>query len=166
MRVLALDPSTTCTGWALLTGPRIETDTEQCGRIKPSSGKIPSWERVAEMASDLLRLIDDLTPTHIVIEWPSVHVRKDRRGRSSVGLSVYGTAPGAAYVACMMRGGFELHAVESSTWTRTMPRKEDRAIRLSGVSAWSRDADPKLDVCDAILMGQWWIERHAHARPV
>lgn len=158
--LLALDPSSTKTGYALLRRPHgevIEAGTLS-GRAKDAA-----IGRAMEMADCLIKLIAEARPDSIVIETPGVHAAGNpivKAKRAGKGLAVYGVAVGIIYRAAWQTG-VEVVPISAHEWTRRVS-KEKRARALQFTTASYRavaETDRGRDVADAIEMGQWWLKR-------
>ncbi len=172
MKILSLDPSSTCCGWAVLTGEK--PNLSGFGVLKaPSSAK--SLSRIDWLAggvAGLNGLVREERPDVVVMEWTSGKVH-GRIGRAS-GLAVLGQAQGAIRQA--VRGlGVRVETVSENEWTGSVP-KSTRARRVALEFASYRDFagdwlhggkclenDKGLDVADAIGLGVWWLRRHQYA---
>lgn len=150
MTILSLDPSSTLTGYALMSGDSIVS----AGLLKPHKRSAPARERVRHMAADLRVLIGELKPDRIVIEVSSGHVSKRHRG-SGAGLAVYGYAVG--YMAAIAHAaGLEVAEVEENEWTRGVPKPRRIATIAALYPSYRADRDRGGDMADAIGLGSWY----------
>ena len=94
--ILAMDPSSTKTGWALLD--RSE-HLLQGGILTPDKIRSEPQFRISAMCRDLRQLLGELDPETILIEITSGKVGRNRHGGSGAGLGVYGMAVGAIWQA-------------------------------------------------------------------
>lgn len=95
--ILALDPSSTCTGFATLDdGGGLVLD--QCGTIRPAEADLPG--RLLEIANDVRGLVCTLSPgSSVVIERPQTAGGPNRGGFARMGVMSacsYGAAFGVA----------------------------------------------------------------------
>lgn len=91
MSILALDPSSTVTGWAALrpSGQLIEA-----GLLQPESRRADSFDRVCALSQSLLELLEQIRPGTILVEWTKGKVGKHRHHGQGAGLAVYGCGVG------------------------------------------------------------------------
>src|SRR5581483_10736733 len=97
-RFLALDVSSTATGWAEFDLGQLRPWPIDFGRIlAPEGAGIPPWERVDYMADEVERLARERRPDFAVMEWSSGHAAHHvvKEGRSPAYLVVVGHAQGA-----------------------------------------------------------------------
>lgn len=170
--ILALDPSSTRTGYALGTGAG---QIVEAGYFTPVA-KSPAMERIRSMAGDLLELLDghEEELAGIVVEVCSGRPGSGSRRGASSSLAIYGMAAGAMWMASVMwgpgksatRGDVPVHAVTEQEWTRRVPKK-DRQLGIAGLFpqyAAAISQDGGADVADAIGLMRWWfIERAARS---
>lgn len=168
--ILAIDPSSTRTGFAVLNAR--DGTLVDAGAITPSHRRDNEQQRCSDQVSALRDLLDGLPKkrdtVNIVIEVPSGHVRGDLRRRGAGGsLMIYALAVGELRRACAdwcHDVGAELHCVRENEWThgqRKATRRRALALtepRYRAVAAQDRGAD----VADAIELGRWWIAKHAN----
>ena len=169
MNLLAIDPSSTRTGYAVMDdgsvggtvgGPPALID---CGYLTGRRKKDGYMTRIRAMGEDLDALLREHAPGVIVIEVSSGKVGR-RHGGGGAGLAVYGTAVGWLARACfdwIARSGGVLCPIEENEWTRG-EAKRVRAGRIAAIyPAWAAAlaADTGHDVADAIGLGVWWFNQ-------
>lgn len=158
--LFAIDPSTTSTGWAVLTaGGRLL----QAGIVTGSKQTDPAELRIAVICRDLGTLFDGWQPGTILIEWPSPHVGRRRHKGLGAGLAVYGAAAGALWWASLrwaeqQEPGVSVNAVSVDLWTRGVPKEDRLAAVAQQFPEYRGEADPGGDIGDAIGLGVWWIQ--------
>lgn len=161
MNVLAFDPSSRSTGYALmrLSG---EIDPLEVGCLRRPEGW-PSWLRVRCIHGDVRRLLERLSGKfeRIVVEVPGS--AQAGRMRSEFGTSgVYAASVGAV-LAESWRVGCPVVTVASDHWTRGGAgrgrRKGERLMALELVSRYKREDDRGGDAGDAIMLGCWYAMR-------
>ena len=154
--ILALDPSLTCCGWAVLTSRRQVAD---CGRILPGSSRKPLGQRLGFLGQELLEVAaHQPRMTDVIIEVPSGHVGRNRHKGGGAGLSLYGVAVG--YVIAIADQIGTVHLVNETEWTGGTP-KDQRVGLIKATTPEYRphaDRDPGGDIADAIALGQWWLQ--------
>lgn len=164
--ILALDPSSTCTGYALL---RSADDLAEAGRLRPGKTRDSAVHRITAMGVELAALIREWQPDEIVIEITSgkVGCRGRQRGMNGAGLAVYGMAVGYLWRVCLeQQDRFRppVYTVAENDWTRGVPKQQ----RAAGVALKYRNYrvidDPGGDVADAIGLGCWWLREAALRR--
>lgn len=166
-RILALDPSSTSTGYAVFDGRALS----RCGTLQ-SEFEAPLL-RCLDMADGVEGLFGSATDhvacahgaAHVIIEIPGVFARIGR----GAALATYGMAVGcvldrvqaAGYVA-----GQTLHGYTPGQWMKGMQTKEKRyrfARSLWPHVAWPAVTGRKTlnynnDAGDAALLGWWWMD--------
>lgn len=168
MLVVGIDPSMTCTGYAVLSGSCVL----DAGVIRPSG------KTLTERAHDLWRHCRDIVTTHrgavVVVELPAARgIPPDAQGfrrRSALTLPVYGIAVGIVLGAYWASPGARLIAVAADAWTRGMPstrgdpRKTGRVRlveQLYGLGRGGLGAPTVAgNVADAVLLARY-AERRA-----
>jgi hypothetical protein len=164
--ILAIDPSSSATGWALLdlAGRIIEG-----GIIKPDKLRAEPQFRIKSMAEDFRQLLNEFEPGIILIEITSGKVGINRNKGAGAGLGVYGMAVGYfwALTDCWFRqlpaeqqGQTEVVVVKENDWTRGVPKEDRIAAFACEFPAYNPADDPGGDVADAIGLGQWYIREY------
>ena len=164
--ILSLDPSSTRTGWALLSqGEQLL----QGGIIKPHKQKCEAQYRIAQMCKDLEQLLAEIEPETILLEWPSGHVGRKRHQGGGAGLSIYGAACGSLWRTCEhwirslppeQQSQTEVELVLESDWTRGIPKSDRIAGVASRFKEYDPAADPGGDLADAIGLGCWYLKEY------
>jgi hypothetical protein len=167
--VLALDVSSSVTGWAIVGG---SGKVEAFGRIAFSFRD--SLERIDQTVRSLEVILDPRkSPTlgRVVMEWQS-H-KHAARLLNAQGLAVLGQAQG--HVRQFLKGHFEAEQIETVSerdWNRSTNKQARGRLVYYVHEAYRKYAgewpaadegpenDPKLDVADAIGLGLW---RTGHA---
>ena len=160
--ILALDPSSTRTGYALLSE---QEKLLEAGFLSPRKRTDPAAERIAAMVEDLMGLLHTLEPAAVVIEWTTGKVGRRRHHGGGAGLAVYGVSLGALWqAACFyarMAGvGVRVELVAENEWTDGRPKAERTAAIARLYPQYQAERDPGGDMADAIGLGRWWIRRH------
>jgi len=165
--ILGLDASSTVIGYGALTTSRRFV---QAGLITPASRGDSSWNRVMSMGDDLGRLLNDLHPDVVLIEWTKGKVNERRHGGLGAGLAVYGCGVGFAAARALQwsieHPGSRVEPVLENDWTRGVAKK-DRQLAVAALcpeyGARIGD-DPGGDMSDGIGLAHWWLtERQARA---
>jgi len=164
MKILTLDPSSTCTGYSVqefITGCRDRLIEHGVMRLTGrGSSKADALTRIEAMAGDVRELVFEQAPHVIVVEMP-IGKQYSRSGHSS-GLAIWGVAAGAIWMAARS-AKFEntlMQAVGNTHWTKG--RLHDKGARQAWVQmAYPGQYDPArdtaaLDMSDAIALGLWW----------
>jgi hypothetical protein len=153
-RIAALDVSSTCAGFAVVTVAGL---VEHFGRAKPPAGW-DSVRRIDAISAGLSRELTGLGCSVCVMEWQS-H-KHAARLKNAQGLAVLGQAQGA--VREVMRGFGFIHGVvciSEREWTEGRPKQSRaRLVRLlcSNYARWADEhGDDGLDVADAVGLGLW-----------
>lgn len=157
-RILSLDPSSTSTGYALLSD-----DGQLCeaGLLKPDRSKDPAHERIGAMCRDLSTVLKVLHPGEIVIEWTSGKVGKKRHKGSGAGLAIYGAAVGAIWRTCeiWMQKNHKKSAVLlfENEWTRGRTKAGRIKDIIVQYPQYNYEIDPGGDVADAIGLASHFL---------
>lgn len=152
---LAVDPSSTCTGWAVL---ELDGTVSSHGTIRPPR-RAAVEARVDAMVDGVLDLLARYDPDTIVVEVPSGKVARRMAGHAA-GLTLYGYAVGRVVQACRMAApDAELVQVDEGTWTRGRRKAARAAVVAATVEEYRADDDRGMDAADAIGLGRWWRER-------
>lgn len=152
-KLLAFDPSSSCTGWAVGIRDGQEVNVHYAGRLKPP-GKIRGWDRIRWMGSAVGPIIREYRPARIIIEVPSGKVGYGHGGGGS-GLAVYGAAAGVVDYECVERlGADKVHAITELEWARGFPKRK-RSVRANliwpGYAAVAAQ-DSTRDIADAVCL--------------
>ena len=173
-RILAFDPSLTCTGWAVLEDDKTTHGRYILSGYITTTAKGELCERLMDLAHSIGERARLMTPDTIIIETPASTGRAPR-GQSFRGTAmtspIYGAAVGACIVACGGRG-FKISGVPSDEWTRArIPSSRGDCYKGARVKyaaeCWGLDPDsmgPKTiagNIADALLIARWrlWRER-------
>lgn len=161
MKLLALDPSSTRTGYALLAGPRELLD---CGHVTPPSAMKCVVRRGLYMAEECRQLCIAHHPQHIIVEIPAPQAPK--WAQSNRGQANYGVAVGLVLARTLdwvrEHGPHSFDSVEwvqADVWTRRVKKAHRQLCVMSDFPAYSRNLDPGLDAADAIALGQYFFQR-------
>jgi hypothetical protein len=151
MMLLAIDPSSTCVGYALFgeDGKLIEF-----GRLLPHKGD-DAMQRIADLLADLERLWREHRPRTVVIEVTSGKIA-GRLGRVQ-GLGVYGMAVGACWqLLRSLAGARNVRTVTENEWTSGVPKRQRLGLlEARRITYWLAN-DPGGDAGDAICLGEWF----------
>lgn len=160
--ILALDPSSTRTGYAVLNE---QEKLLEAGILKPRKEKDPPRERIEAITGDLWRLLEETNPQAIILEWTSGKVGRRRHHGGGAGLAIYGVAIGAIWQMAEFwsridRGHPLVELVPENEWTGGRPKGERAAAIGRLYPQYQADRDPGGDIADAIGLGRWWIREH------
>lgn len=159
-KILAIDPSSSMTGYAVLNE---QERLLEAGLLKPNKQRDPPAERIAAMCGDLWTLLDHTEPAAVVIEWTSGHVGQKRHQGGGAGLSVYGIAIGAIWqtavhwAASHPKRKTRIELINENDWTGGKPKPERTGMIARLYPQYELASDPGGDVADAIGLGRWWI---------
>lgn len=169
---MGIDPSISCTGWALLDSAKNQYDGGfiACGYIVPKkAGDLT--ERIIDLADALEARVKECNPGRIVLETPAATGRAmsgQRFKGTALTIPVYGAAVGACIVACS-RSNACVMGTPSDDWTKSPDtprcnRDADKANRVEYVQrVWGITlAAPKSlagNVADALLIARWGVRR-------
>ena len=186
MRVLSLDPSSRCTGWAVLDG--LEPDElVDGGLIKPSASRttkagspehqaqdLADWYAGAELAAarriletleDVAALVPEYQPDRVLVEIPSGKAGTGSKKGAKSSLAVYGLAAGAVW-ACLRSAGAKVVAITERQWTPGSS-KAGRGLTHEALypGRYMTSVDAGLDLSDAIGMARWYFARSIENNP-
>jgi hypothetical protein len=165
LTVLALDPSSSCCGFALA---RVEIDRPgnprytEAGRFLPRRVKDDAFERIdaicESLNSDLTAWMAQwdqlLCPTVALIEAPKKP--QARQGSRSVGsMWTYGIAVGSIIRTVRARG-ITVLLVDPADWAKRTSKAHRPALAQSLFPEYDPDRDAGADTADAIVMLRWW----------
>ena len=160
--LLAVDPSSTRTGWAVLA---LSGQLRQAGILNPDKARVAAEFRVADMARDLRELLDEWQPVVVVIEHTSGKVGLNRHGGAGAGLAIYGFAIGALWqtaadwqrsLPAEAQARTMVKLITENEWTRGIPKEKRQAAVAAEFTAYDPSADPGGDIADAIGLGLWY----------
>jgi len=176
MKLLAVDPSSKCVGYAVMTGME-PGELVDGGCLTPSvdRGLLPAypnwlgvqahlqgvelmhWRRIMSLGVELMRVIDEAKPDAIVIEIPSGKFGTGAKHGGRGSLTTYGLAAGMLSGICR-RHGVPVIPVTERQWTAGQGNKRKRqAVIAAYYRRYVCNKDPGADVADAIGLGRWWL---------
>lgn len=147
--LLAVDPSTTCTGWAVFA----DGELIEFGKLKPSPSKCKDWmERVDRICGALEQIIVEHGINVAVIEEPVPFGKGNPK-------PLFGGF-GRQYQTLHRCLTGHVHPITVPRWTHGVPKKR-RAARIEAeYTEYSPEEDKGMDIADAIGIGVWFIENH------
>ncbi len=155
MKIVAFDPSSTRTGYAVLKGPSLPRDLVEAGIIKPEKTKAEAIERAWSMARQAVKLLNSIGPLKVIVETPARTVRGKKQNRQAQ--AIYGMGVGAFITMIELEWG-ATDRVAADRWTQK--KKDHRAKELAlSVAGYDRSRDRGMDCADAIELGEWFCER-------
>lgn len=171
--ILAIDPSSSAIGWAIVDGSGDCKRTSAAGVIT-RPGTWPWTLRIRGMLDELQAVFARDDWRVIVVEVPgpkqAKHGRRQRKGLTQSTSGRYAVAVGAVLAECWRAAGprAPVITVESDEWTRlggTFGVEKSRRINQLCLEHQGYDpkADPGGDMADAIMLGCWWAMRHARS---
>lgn len=162
MRVLGIDPSSTRTGYAILTGLEPEGLVE-AGYLAPRRTRDAPLNRIDAMAEDLAQLIAECRPQAIIVEITSGKVNK-RHGGGGAGLGVHGMATGMLLQTSRLHTQnlpqpAEVITVAENDWTDGKPKAWRNGLLATLYPAYASrlGQDRGGDIGDAIGLARWWM---------
>jgi hypothetical protein len=160
--LLAIDPSMTACGWALLRDGAIQNASVVCPDRTESL-----VIRATVLLNNLDLLLSDIDPDAVVIEIPSGHVGRKRHLGGGAGLTTYGFAVGwichGLADLCERRRLFHITETE---WTRGRS-KESRLVDLGLIwPPYRKLKDAGGDAGDAACLGLWFCDMIRAGRKV
>lgn len=185
MKLLALDPSSSCTGYAVLVGlePSALIDAGQCrpSLSKTALGDLPAWRRahlwqdelthvrkIRSICRDVADLIQEHEPESIVVEIASGKFGSGAKHGARGSLTTYGMAAWAVLAASERLRPDATVEVTERQWIggrgpgRIPSKKEHRQVLVQKLYPGRYDPtlDADADVADAIMLGRWWWGRN------
>ena len=162
-KLIAIDPSSTRTGYAVMTD---YDQVIEAGYFKPSKSKSDPRVRIREMAGDLRSTLIQHKPSVAVIEMPSGHVHRRLQDVNVSGLSVYGWAAGVLWWTLFHTTDTDLCDLrdpDQNQWTNGVKKPVRRAEIAFMFPQYAKviKLDSGCDVADAIGLGQWWYRQQA-----
>ncbi len=162
MTVLAIDPSSTLTGWALMAN---SSKIIEAGLLRPGKTRDPAIKRIEAMTIALTKLLRDTLPDQVLIEMPSSRTAGRIKGRA-VGNAIYGFAAGAMWWECHVWSD-QIEAVDAELWTRGVPKlKRQQNICMMFPKRYNPETDRGCDIADAIGLACWWFSQQKAKRIV
>lgn len=159
LTLLAIDPSSTCTGFALLSEKHELLDY---GVWRPSRKDDP-YVRIKKMYGEMALLLNEYPVQHVVLEVTSGHV-SSRHAGTGAGLATYGVAVGAFWTWLQLMEStlnFESHRVYENEWTGGVPKIKRHKLILAEFPEHAKAIGKRHDITDAIGLGLWFL---AHRR--
>ncbi len=162
---LALDPSSTATGWATGTSPGPQGLCEW-GTIKASRPALRTWlkvlpaplARIVVIQEQLKVLIMLHRPDFILVEVPTGHVNKRKRDLNMRGQSIYGMSVWAMLEESWRNIKTMGKVISISTqWTRGKTKEKRQAELAMEFKHYHPQSDRGANEADAIGMMQWWF---------
>lgn len=152
LTLLAVDPATRATGYAVFHGPR---ELLELGVIR--SSKPDAQRRIDEICDELEKVLGDHHPDYAVVETSAAHQHGRFGDGGMAGLARYGEAVGAVRATLRIRLGADRVAWSSPGWTR----RTGKRMRVLQVAAafpdYVVDRDRGADAADAAGLGMWWF---------
>lgn len=152
--VLAIDPSSTRTGYAMMDN---RAKLIEVGLLLPNNPRGDPWMRTLDMVDEFRKLLEAHRPEHVVIEVPT-HTHRRQFGKPG-NLIVYSMAVGAFCMAAYLHPYGNTHRVPANVWTEGKAKARRQAVIFLLYSAYQPKRDPGLDMADAIGLGRWWIDQ-------
>lgn len=157
MKILSLDPSSTCCGYAVMTSA---DRAEEFGILTPEKAAASYEIRAMSLARQIHAAALEVTPEAVVIEIPSRHVNHRRNGGNGAGIAQYAFAAG--FAAGKLDGHVDLRMFRADEWTGEVPKPD----RIAALRVWCRQYNREAakgfdtggDAGDALSLGRWWFK--------
>lgn len=158
MKILAIDPSSSCCGHALWSNLGGRWVVMEHGRTKPAKTILPALDRVRDMAGSLCEMVRELAPDVIVVETMTERQYSGKAGRE-VRLSVCAFAGGyiLGRIDSLIEG--QAVAVSNVSWTRGFSKADRQAKARQLCACYDAKKDKGMDASDSICLGYWFIQR-------
>ena len=156
MKILSLDPSSTCTGYAVLQDDR---RLLEAGKLRGKSGTAPMY-RVLAMREELRGLLDEHAPDVVVIEMP-LGRQYTRRQQKFSSMAVWAGAAWAIWAFVYdLREGSAVYPVDNTDWTQGVSKDlRQKEVWAEYGDQYDPDLDKGQDVSDAIKLALWWLKQ-------
>lgn len=163
MKLLAIDPSSTLTGYAVMAD---RSTIIEAGLLRPQKDRDPAIMRIEAMANGLAELIESTEPEHILIEIPSAKsAERIKRKSLGAGLAIYGFAAGAMWWQCFSMNVAPVTAIDAELWTGGVPKlKRQQNVCMAFQNRYDPEADKGGDIADAIGLAWWWFSKQKAKR--
>ena len=155
--IMAFDPSSTCTGWAIGEKSKVV----KAGYVKPKQS-LAAIERIEETICEVVGLLEFYKPDAVIIEETSGKIHNRIKKSNPSGLAVYGMAVGAVYATCVMhviRQRCSVDTVKENEWTHGS-KKSARQV-MAGIYypdyGEMKEFDKGMDISDAICLLEWYF---------
>lgn len=159
--LIALDPSSTKTGYAVFDAAGFPVDA---GVLKPINPKHHANARIIAMIDGLIEVVAEHRPTLGIVEDTSgkVGMAARARGVNGAGLAIHGKAVGwmLSTLGNLLGSRERVKAVLENDWTDGVP-KLIRANRTRYTFPHLEKLDD-LDALDAVGVGHWWLTIGQH----
>ena len=153
-KLLALDPSSTRTGYALLD--MADGAIIDAGLLLPTKQKAEAIYRVGDMLDELDVLMGSNSLEVAVIEMPLGKQYSRQRGKRS-GLAVWAGAAWAMWALIRTEDPNLPLLPVGIAWTRSTTKRMRQAEVISRASSYDPARDPGMDVSDAVSLGWWYL---------
>lgn len=174
MIFLSLDPSSTCTGYAVLERADKGLRMIEAGKLRGKSAT-SATARVLAMRKELLALLAEVEPEAVIVEMPIEKQYTRTKGKRS-SMAVWAGAAWALWVTAVGwaeetnaenisyadGGGLGddltriVYPISNTAWTKGT----DKELRKAQVKVVCPSYDPADDeggdVADAVALGMWW----------
>ena len=163
MKILALDPASLTTGYAVLEHGG-DMKLLEAGTIT-ATAKLEALARTEQMYCEVQSLLHEIRPDVIAIEVADGRQRTGKKRRSS-SLPIWGQAVGMVWGCCLAwRNAHFLEStiipIGNTQWTENKGKLWRQAqVRVYFPKQYDPEADTKgLDVSDAVALGIWVSRR-------
>lgn len=157
MKLISLDPSSTCVGYAVF----VDGVVIDGGLLKPKSSATDAISRVRQLCMDAMALLDEMQPDRVLIEVPTGKQYSRKPGRVSA-LPVWAFAAGAMWELaaswCRVHPPAACVAI-SNEWTRGSSKEARRDVAATFLKDYDPKKDRGMDLSDAVMMGKWWLSK-------
>jgi len=178
MIVLALDPSSTCSGYAVLERTDRTMRMIEAGTLKGKAAA-SAVDRVLAMRAELLALLCEHRPHVVLVEMPLERQYTRTAGKRS-GMAVWAGAAWALWMAAVDwaeqverertdlpdgRPPCRIKPVNNTTWATGSTKELRKAHVRAAYPQYDPADDAGGDVADAVSLALWWdgwAERVAH----
>ena len=158
MKIIAIDPGSIITGYAVVTETGRLLDA---GLIKPKNRDDPPNIRIGEIVNAVHALLIEHEPDIIVLEWTTGKVNKGRHKGGGRGLAIYGIAVGAIWITMELwhKDNHGDIVLIDEGWTKGVKKKKRLEDLELTCSAYNREDDKSGDMGDAICLGEYYLKR-------
>jgi Holliday junction resolvasome RuvABC endonuclease subunit len=165
MKLVSIDPSSTCTGYAVLDRSK-SLKLVEAGRLRGKKDQ-DAIGRMFAMREQLLEVLSEFAPQVVIIEMVTEKQHTREPGKKS-GLPIWGEAAGLLCGAAMEHADLvnaslveashcTIYPISNIAWTRGKNKDERQMLVLAMFPhQYNADSDSGQDMSDAIAMAIWY----------
>lgn len=160
MTLLAVDPSLTVTGVAVLDPST--RGVVAAYRVRSDCPRLCEVARARSIAAQVVSLAVDHAAEIVVIESPARQMRGPKQAYQAQ--AFYGMACGSIIEHCHMELACPVLTFRADRWTRGVSKDDRGAWVAQNVPNYDPKKDPGKDAADAIELGLWFLRERERDR--